>query len=166
MQLFDVRSSNPDLARKGRVLAISALVGVVNLVMQEWGFFLEQVVLVTALAGLFWLNRRGYVMAASLLFVGLLLALPFVVFPTDGLIRATIALALPIVLGGLLLWPWLSVVISGLMIAILAALGLSFDELTMTGSALLLLGLAIGLLLLARRVLKRIFGRRNQPARE
>lgn len=149
MKLFDVRTTNSELARKGHALAIiifgilvlTLLVGVVNLIDQEWGYFVGQLAVAAIFGALFWVNRRGYVTLVSIIFTTFVLLLPFVGFTLDQLLDNTIILSVPILLGSLLLWPWTGLVMWAVMVVGLLMIGMPVGIVMITSTALFSLAL-------------------------
>src|SRR3954451_20924531 len=98
--MFEVRSHDPDLRRKGHVLAIilsgllvvAAVLATFNSLNGDTQHYVINVVFIFLLLGLFMLNRFGFVRLASMVVVAFNIAEPFTIFddPTAMFMTMTI----------------------------------------------------------------------------
>ena len=120
--LLKVSGHDPDLQRKGRVLAIMLLgmtaatfvLAGLNILYRETQYNVVNGMLISLILGLFMLNRFGFVRVASLLTVVLSTAGAFLV--GGSLDTAYLTMTIPILIASSLLVSWSGVVIVALMV--------------------------------------------------
>src|SRR4028118_167855 len=120
--LLEVKSNDPDLRRKGRVLAIIILgmvatmlvLAAFNVGQGDLRYNFTKGLLLSLTLGLFVLNRRGFVYAASFVSV-LLTAAGAVLLIGENLIAAYLTMTLPILIASFLLVSWGGFVVVALM---------------------------------------------------
>ena len=130
--MLEVRSHDPDLRRKGRVLAIILLgmaatmlvLAAFNVGQGELRYNFTNGILLTLTLGLLVLNRRGFVYAASLVTVLLTAAGTFLLID-ENLIAAYLTMTLPILIASFLLVSWGGFVVVALMTFCAVVLGAS-----------------------------------------
>ncbi|MGD0751209.1 MAG: PAS domain S-box protein [Anaerolineales bacterium] len=128
-----VRNPEPDSRRRGRLLAgillgcllLLLVLSIINLIQtftepgQGYGLYLlENAVVFAALAGLFWLNRRGWVKLAAGIFLVLITLVITLFDPLNTLDRVLLAYAIPVVAASFLVGP-----VYSFLFALLAAAG-------------------------------------------
>ena len=130
--MLEVRSHDPDLRRKGRVLAIILLgmaatmlvLAAFNVGHGDLRYNFSNGILLTLTLGLLVLNRRGFVYAASLVTVLLSAAGAFLLIK-ENLIAAYLTMTLPILISSFLLVSWGGFVVVALMTFCVVALNAS-----------------------------------------
>ena len=120
--MLEVRSHDPDLQRKGRVLAIMLLgmeaaafvLTILNIINGETHYNLANAIFISLILGLYILNRSGFVRAASLLTVLLTTAGPFTI--GESLTAMYMTMTIPILIASSLLVSWGGFVVAALLI--------------------------------------------------
>ena len=134
--ILKVNSYNPDLQRKGRVLA-SILLGltaaglmlaIFNVVQGETQYNVENGLFLSLMLGLFMLNRFGFVYLTSLLTIALSAAGAFLM-ADENLTTTYIALPLPVLVASYLLPSWSGFVVAALMIVCTIVFGIASPSL-------------------------------------
>ena len=118
--MLKVKAADPDLQRKGHILAVVLLVtlaGTValttyNFVNMQFQYMVENFSFMAAIALLFWINQRGYVKVSSLCTSGLLVFASLALFDIENLVRNYIILCIPIFILSFLVVPWGGVVVT------------------------------------------------------
>ena len=121
--IFEVRHSDSEIQRKGRILAIMLLgieaallvLSVFNLVQGDMQYTFTNVFLISCVLGLYTLNRFGFVHPTSLFTVALTGVVPFLLID-DTLVGTYVAMVLPVLTASSLLAPWSGFVLAALMI--------------------------------------------------
>ncbi len=129
--LLKVRSYDPDLGRKGRVLAIMLLgmaasliiVAIFNTLQGTSQYNIMNGIFLSLILGLFTLNRFGFVTIASLLTV-LLTALGSFLLTGEELAAAYITMPIPVLIASSLLVSWGGFVVAAIMICGALILGI------------------------------------------
>lgn len=128
----EVRSQDPELRRKGRILAVM-LLGVTaamlalttfNIVQGDSQYNLTNGTLIALAVALFTLNRLGYVRFTSVATVAATSVVPFLLIDAS-LVGTYVTMVLPILVASSLLAPWSGLVIVALMIAGAALYGIA-----------------------------------------
>lgn len=123
--MLKVENTDPDLQRRGRVLAIMLLgmatamlmLATFNLLQGDSQYYIINALLLLILLATFLANKFGFVYAASLCTIALTAAVPFLLIGEE--LRASyITMPLPILISSFLLIPW-----SGFVVAILIMAG-------------------------------------------
>jgi len=130
--MLEVKRHDPDLRRKGRILAIILLgmaatmlvLAAINVGQGDLRYNFTNGILLTLTLGLFVLNRRGFVYAASLVTVLLTAAGTFLLID-ENLIAAYLTMTLPILIASFLLVSWGGFVVVALMTFCAVVLGAS-----------------------------------------
>jgi diguanylate cyclase (GGDEF)-like protein len=130
--LLEVKSNDPDLRRKGRVLAIILLglaatmlvLAAFNVGQGDLRYNFTNIILLTLTLGLFVLNRRGFVYAASLITV-LLTAAGALLLIDNNLKAAYLTMTLPVLIASFLVVPWGGFVVVAMMTLCVVVLGVS-----------------------------------------
>ena len=134
--MLEVRSHEPDLRRKGRVLAIILLgllaaglaLAIFNIVRGETQYNVENAVFISLMLGLYILNRLGFVRATSLLVV-LLTTVGAFLMAGENLTTTYLAMPLPVLVASSLLAPWSGIVVAALIIGCAAILDIASPSL-------------------------------------
>jgi diguanylate cyclase (GGDEF)-like protein len=121
--LLTINSQDPELRRKGRVLAIMLLgiesamlvLAASNVVLGETQYNLTNGVLISLVLGLYFLNRSGSVRITSLLIVATTAVVPLLLVE-ESLVGTYVAMVLPILAASSLLKPWSGLVLLAVMI--------------------------------------------------
>ncbi|CAA9453746.1 MAG: diguanylate cyclase/phosphodiesterase (GGDEF & EAL domains) with PAS/PAC sensor(s) [uncultured Rubrobacteraceae bacterium] len=130
--LLGIKSHDPDLRRKGRVLAVMLLgmaasviiVGVFNVLQGTSRYDVVNLLFLLLLSALYFLNRFGFVSVAGLCTVVLTAAGSFLLID-EGLEATFITLPLPILVASSLLASWAGFAVAAAMIGIAVALGIN-----------------------------------------
>src|SRR3989337_2630959 len=120
--MLKVRSHDPDLQRKGRVLAIMLLgmeaaafvLAFLNIMNGDTHYNLANAIFISLILGLYILNRFGFVRIASLLTVLLTTAGPFTI--GESLTAMYMTMTIPILIASSLLVSWGGFVVVALLI--------------------------------------------------
>ena len=120
--MLQVRSDDPDLQRKGRVLAIILLclevamivLATVNHVQGDTQYDFTNSVLISLVFGTYMLNRFGFVRTASLITVVMTATVPFLLV-NESLVGMYVTMILPVLVASYLLVPWSGFVLAALM---------------------------------------------------
>ncbi len=123
-RFLKVENRNPDLRRRGRVLATMILgmtaamlaLAAFNALQGEYRFYAVNGLLLLALLAIFLINRFGFVYAAGLCTVALTAAAPFLLVD-EQLTASYITMPLPVLISSSLLVPWSGFAVAILMIA-------------------------------------------------
>ena len=130
--LLAVNNRDPDLRRRGRILAIvlwgmtlTALgVTAFNLIQQQYAYNLPNAISLAVLFLLLLANRLGYVWAVSAVTMLLLIVGPFLLFSDEALGAAYVVLAFPIFVASFLIAPWAGLAVTAVICAVYVAAGL------------------------------------------
>ena len=120
--MLRVQSDDPDLQRKGRVLAIILLsleatmivLATVNLVQGATEHYFTNSVLISLIFGVYMLNRFGLTRIASLITVAMTATVPFLLI-NESLVGMYVAMIIPVLVASYLLVPWSGFVLAALM---------------------------------------------------
>jgi diguanylate cyclase (GGDEF)-like protein len=135
--ILRVRINDPDLQRKGRVLAVVLLMmlaGIVvlatfNLAQGYTQYNVSNATFFLLVAGVFWVNRAGYVTAAGLLTVALTTLGSLILLHEDQTLNMTfIAMCIPILIASFLIVSWSGFVIAALLIIGSVTTGIAPDD--------------------------------------
>src|SRR4028119_313229 len=110
--MLRVQSDDPDLQRKGRVLAIILLsleatmivLATVNLVQGATEHYFTNSVLISLIFGVYMLNRFGLTRIASLITVAMTATVPFLLI-NESLVGMYVAMIIPVLVASYLLVP-------------------------------------------------------------
>ncbi|MGF1471948.1 MAG: putative bifunctional diguanylate cyclase/phosphodiesterase [Rubrobacteraceae bacterium] len=130
-RVLKVSSINPDLRRKGRVLAVMLLgmtaamltLALYNTVRSDEQYYVTNGLIVFSLVAIFLANRFGFVYTAGLCTIALATAGPFLLIG-DQLKSSYLAMPLPILIASSLIAPWTGFVVAVFLIAGAALFGI------------------------------------------
>lgn len=131
LMILKINAHDPDVRRRGRILAIILLgitacaifLSVMNVLRNQPEHHLANAISIALLLGLFVLNRLGYVTTASILTVVLTTLAPVAFFSEEDLARTFIIMCIPVFIASFLIVPWGALVVSTLVISYVIALG-------------------------------------------
>src|ERR671917_2974623 len=125
--ILRVKHHDPDVQRKGRVLAAIILVmatGMVALAIfnilnpRDPNYYVSNGIFLLFIGGLFWLNRSGYVTLAGIITVVLTTMSSIFLLSEDTTLSTTfVVMCIPVLLASFLIVPWSGFVITSLLIA-------------------------------------------------
>jgi len=123
--ILKIKRRDPDLRRKGRVLAVILLVMAAGIAVLAGfnlaagqGYTVSNIAFFLLVAGLFTINRAGYVTVAGFLTVSFITAGSLLLLSEDTTLNTTfVAMCIPILLASFLIVPWSGFVIAALLIA-------------------------------------------------
>lgn len=129
--MFKVRNYDPDLRRKGGLLAlmllglmvVTVVLAILNVVNGDTQYYVVNSVFISLLLGLYTLNRFGFVRAASVFVVLLTTAGPFAIFDNPVAMHTT--MSVPILIASSLLTPWSGFIVAALTIGGAAVFGVA-----------------------------------------
>ncbi len=112
--MLKINTTDPDLQRKGFILAVVLLVMTVsmaaltiyNFVNTQLQYTTENFSFLAAIGLLFWANRQGYVKSTSLITAALLVLTPLTVLNPEDLARSYTTMCIPIFILSFLVTPW------------------------------------------------------------
>lgn len=138
--MLKVNAQDPELQRRGHILAVvilgialsAATLSGVNLLNEQYEYNVPNAIFLTSVFGLFALNRLGYVVAACILTVTLIVVASAVFLSGEDLAQTFIIMCIPVFIASFLLVPWSGFVVSAVVI---------FDTLIFNRAAVNLLSL-------------------------
>jgi diguanylate cyclase (GGDEF)-like protein len=122
--MLKVYAQDPEVQRRGQILAVvilgialsaAALAGA-NLLNGQYEYNLPNAIFLTSVLGLFVINRLGYVVAACVLTVTLIVTASAVFLSGEDLAQTFIIMCIPVFIASFLLVPWSGFVVSGVVI--------------------------------------------------
>ena len=122
--MLKVNAQDPELQRRGHILAV-VILGIalsattlsgINLLNEQYEYNVPNAIFLTSVFGLFVLNRLGYVVAACMLTVALIVAASAVFLSGEDLAQTFIIMCIPVFIASFLLVPWSGFVVSAVVI--------------------------------------------------
>jgi diguanylate cyclase (GGDEF)-like protein len=164
---FKINSSDPDLQRKGYVLAVVLLVMAVstvaltsyNFIYTQFQYMLENFFFLAVVLMIFWINRCGYVKIASLISAALLVLTSLLVFNPEDLARSYTLMSIPIFILSFLVAPWAGAAAA---VVIIAVTLISGSVATYLGSVLSLAVVTVIVYLFAHSLNRAYYERQHQ----
>jgi diguanylate cyclase (GGDEF)-like protein len=122
--MLKVNAQDPEVQRRGHILALvilgialsAATLSGVNLLNEEYGYNVSNAIFLISVLGLFVLNRLGYVVAACILTVTLIVAASAVFLSGEELAQTFIIMCIPVFIASFLLVPWSGFAVSAVVI--------------------------------------------------
>ena len=122
--MLKVNAQDPEVQRRGHILAVvilgialsAATLSGVNLLNGEYEYNISNAFFLITVLGLFVLNRLGYVVAACILTVTLIVAASAVFLSGEDLAQTFIIMCIPVFIASFLLVPWSAFVVSAVVI--------------------------------------------------
>src|SRR5215204_7160339 len=122
--MLKVNAQDPEVQRRGHILAVvilgivlsAATLSGVNLLNGEYEYNVSNAFFLITVLGLFVLNRLGYVVAACILTVTLIVAASAVFLSGEDLAQTFIIMCIPVFIASFLLVPWSAFVVSAVVI--------------------------------------------------
>jgi diguanylate cyclase (GGDEF)-like protein len=122
--MLKVNAQDPEVQRRGHILAVvilgialsAATLSGVNLLNGQYEYNVPNAIFLISVLGLFVLNRLGYVVAACILTVALIVAASAVWLSGEDLAQTFIIMCIPVFIASFLLVPWSGFVVSAVVI--------------------------------------------------
>jgi diguanylate cyclase (GGDEF)-like protein len=122
--MLKVNAQDPEVQRRGHILALvilgialsAATLSVANLLNGQYEYNVSNAIFLISVLGLFVLNRLGYVVAACILTVALIVAASAVFLSGEDLAQTFIIMCIPVFIASFLLVPWSGFVVSAVVI--------------------------------------------------
>ena len=122
--MLKVNAQDPELQRRGQILAVvilgivlsAATLSGINLLNEQYEYNVPNAIFLISVLGLFVLNRLGYVVAACMLTVTLIVAASAVFLSGEDLAQTFIIMCIPVFIASFLLVPWSAFVVSAVVI--------------------------------------------------
>jgi diguanylate cyclase (GGDEF)-like protein len=122
--MLKVNAQDPEVQRRGHILAVvilgialsAATLSGVNLLNGQYEYNVPNAIFLISVLGLFVLNRLGYVVAACILTVTLIVAASAVFLSGEDLAQTFIIMCIPVFIASFLLVPWSGFVVSAVVI--------------------------------------------------
>ena len=122
--MLKVHAQDPEVQRRGHILAVvilgivlsAATLSGVNLLNGQYEYNVPNAIFLISALGLFVLNRLGYVVAACVLTVTLIVAASAVFLSGEDLAQTFIIMCIPVFIASFLLVPWSGFVVSAVVI--------------------------------------------------
>lgn len=122
--MLKVNAQDPEVQRRGHILAIvilgivlsAATLSGVNLLNGQYKYNVPNAIFLISVLGLFVLNRLGYVVAACILTVTLIVAASAVFLSREDLAQTFIIMCIPVFIASFLLVPWSGFIVSAVVI--------------------------------------------------
>ena len=122
--MLKVNAQDPELQRRGHILAVvilgialsAATLSGINLLNEQYKYNVPNAFFLITVIGLFVLNRLGYVVAACILTVTLIVAASAVFLSGEDLAQTFIIMCIPVFIASFLLVPWSGFVVSAVVI--------------------------------------------------
>jgi diguanylate cyclase (GGDEF)-like protein len=122
--MLKVNAQDPEVQRRGQILSVvilgvalsAATLAGANLLNGEYEYNVPNAIFLTSVLGLFVLNRLGYVVAACILTVTLIVAASAVFLSGEELAQTFIIMCIPVFIASFLLVPWSAFVVSAVVI--------------------------------------------------
>ncbi len=164
---FKINSSDPDLQRKGYILAVVLLVIAVstvaltsyNFIYAQFQYTFENFFFLAIVLMIFLINRFGYVKSASLATAILMVMTPLAVLNPEDLARSYIIMSIPIFILSFLVVPWAGVATA---VAIIVGTLIFSGASTYLGSVLSLAVVAVIVYLFAHSLNRAYYERHYQ----
>ena len=122
--MLTVNAQDPELRRRGHILAVvilgialsAATLSGINLLNEQYEYNVPNAIFLTSVLSLFVLNRLGYVVAACMLTVALIVAASAVFLSGEDLAQTFIIMCIPVFIASFLLVPWSGFIVSGVVL--------------------------------------------------
>src|SRR5918994_3815291 len=122
--MLKVNAQDPEVQRRGHILALvilgvalsAATLSGANLLNGQYQYYVPNAIFLISVLGLFVLNRLGYVVAACILTVALIVAASAVFLSGEDLAQTFIIMCIPVFIASFLLVPWSGFVVSAVVI--------------------------------------------------
>jgi diguanylate cyclase (GGDEF)-like protein len=122
--MLKVNAQDPEVQRRGHILAVvilgvalsAATLSGVNLLNGQYEYNISNAFFLITVLGLYVLNRLGYVVAACILTVTLIVAASAVFLSGEDLAQTFIIMCIPVFIASFLLVPWSAFVVSAVVI--------------------------------------------------
>jgi len=122
--MLKVNAQDPEVQRRGQILSVvilgvalsAATLAGANLLNGEYEYNVSNAIFLTSVLGLFVLNRLGYVVAACILTVTLIVAASAVFLSGEELAQTFIIMCIPVFIASFLLVPWSGFIVSAVVI--------------------------------------------------
>jgi diguanylate cyclase (GGDEF)-like protein len=122
--MLKVNAQDPEVQRRGHILALvilgialsAATLSGANLLNGQYEYNVSNAIFLISVLGLFVLNRLGYVVAACILTVALIVAASAVFLSGEDLAQTFIIMCIPVFIASFLLVPWSGFVVSAVVI--------------------------------------------------
>ena len=122
--MLKVNAQDPEVQRRGHILSVvilgialsAATLSGANLLNGQYEYNVPNVVFLISVLGLFVLNRLGYVAAACILTVTLIVAASAVFLSGEDLAQTFIIMCIPVFIASFLLVPWSGFIVSAVVI--------------------------------------------------
>src|SRR5215212_7252900 len=122
--MLKVNAQDPELQRRGHILAVvilgialsAATLSGINLLQGQYEYNVPNAIFLASVFGLFVLNRLGYVVAACILTVTLIVVASAVFLSGEDLAQTFIIMCIPVFIASFLLVPWSGFVVSAVVI--------------------------------------------------
>ena len=122
--MLKVNAQDPEVQRRGHILAVvilgialsAATLSGINLLNEQYEYNVPNAIFLISVLGLFVLNRLGYVVAACMLTVTLIVAASTVFLRGEVLAQTFIIMCIPVFIACFLLVPWSGFVVSAMVI--------------------------------------------------
>jgi diguanylate cyclase (GGDEF)-like protein len=122
--MLKVNAQDPEVQRRGQILSVvilgvalsAATLAGANLLNGEYEYNVPNAIFLTSVLGLFVLNRLGYVVAACILTVTLIVAASAVFLSGEELAQTFIIMCIPVFIANFLLVPWSGFIVSAVVI--------------------------------------------------
>jgi diguanylate cyclase (GGDEF)-like protein len=158
--MLRVSAHDPELRRRGQILAIvilamaasTAALSGVNLLHEQYQYNVSNAVFLTCILGLFVVNRLGYVVAACILTVTLIVVGSSVFLSGEDLAQTFIVMCIPVFIASFLLVPWSGIVVA----AVVVFNALVFDDAPVNTISLLTFAALTAIVYLLARSLDRV----------
>ncbi len=165
--MLKINAADPDLQRRGFILAVVLLVITVsmaaltiyNFVNTQFQYTTENFSFLAAVGLLFWVNRQGYVKSASLTTAVLLVSVSLLVFNPEDLARSYTLMCIPIFILSFLIAPWAGAAAA---VVIIAVTLISGSVATYLGSVLSLAVVTVIVYLFAHSLNRAYYERQHQ----
>jgi diguanylate cyclase (GGDEF)-like protein len=122
--MLKVNAQDPEVQRRGQILSVvilgvalsAATLAGANLLNGQYEYNVPNAIFLTSVLGLFVLNRLGYVVAACILTVTLIVAASAVFLSGEELAQTFIIMCIPVFIASFLLVPWSGFIVSAVVI--------------------------------------------------
>ena len=122
--MLKVNAQDPEVQRRGHILSVvilgialsAATLSGVNLLNEQYEYNVPNAIFLISVLGLFVLNRLGYVVAACILTVTLIVVASAVFLSGEDLAQTFIIMCIPVFIASFLLVPWSGFVVSAVVI--------------------------------------------------
>ena len=122
--MLKVNAQDPEVQRRGQILSVvilgialsAATLSGANLLNEQYEYNVPNAIFLISVLGLFVLNRLGYVVAACILTVTLIVAASAVFLSGEELAQTFIIMCIPVFIASFLLVPWSGFIVSAVVI--------------------------------------------------